>query len=59
MMLTDYMSQEKKEKDIEDSVDASIQWLEDYLQKCEERMITVTRKNTANMGTNRAQINWK
>ena len=31
---------------IEDSVDASIQRLEDYTEKREERLITATRNNT-------------
>ena len=31
---------------IEDSINASIQWIEDYIQKCEERLITATRNDT-------------
>ena len=37
----------------EDSVDASIQRLEDYIQKRGGRLITATRNNTDNMTTNR------
>ena len=33
---------------IEESIEASIRRLEDYREKCEERQITATRKNTAN-----------
>ena len=44
---------------IEDIVDASIQRLEDYIQKREGRLITATRKNTDNMWTNRTTINRK
>ena len=34
---------------IEDSVDTSIQWLEDYIEKHERGMITTIRNNTDNM----------
>ena len=43
----------------EDSVDASIQWLEDYIQKHGGRLITTTRNNTDNTGTNWMTINRK
>ena len=38
---------------IQDSVDASIQWLEGYIKKCRGRLITVTRNNT-----NNTNIHW-
>ena len=44
---------------IEDSVDASIQWLEDYIEKRGGRLITVTRNNTENTRTNRTEITRK
>ena len=44
---------------IEDSVDTSIWRPEDYIQKRGGRLITVTRKNTDNMRTNRMTINRK
>ena len=34
---------------IEDSIDASIQRLENYIQTCEGRLITATRNNTDNI----------
>ena len=43
----------------EDSVDASIQRLEDYIQKREGRLITATRNNTDNLRTNRRTITRK
>ena len=43
----------------EDSVNTSRQWLEDYIQKHRERLITVTRNNTDKMGTNRMTITRK
>ena len=44
---------------IEGGVDASIQRLEDYIEKSGERLITATRKNTDNMRTNRTTITRK
>ena len=44
---------------IEDSVDASIQQLEDYIEKRGERLITATRNNTDNMRANRTTITRK
>ena len=44
---------------IEDRVDASIQWLEDYIQKCGARLITATRNNTDNMRINGTTITRK
>ena len=38
---------------IEDSVDASIQRLEDYIEKHEEGLITATRNDTDNTKTKR------
>ena len=44
---------------IEDSVDAPIQRIEDYIEKHEERLITATRNNTNNIKTNRMTITRK
>ena len=41
---------------IEESVDVSIQRLEDCVEKHGERLITVTRKNSDNTRTNRTKI---
>ena len=38
---------------IEGSVDASIQWIEDYIEKCGGKLITAIRDNT-----NNTRINW-
>ena len=44
---------------IEDSVDASIQQLKDYIEKHKGGLITTTRNNTDNMKTNRMIITRK
>ena len=44
---------------IEGSVDASIQWLEDYIQKHDEGLITAIRNDTDNMMDNRMIITRK
>ena len=45
---------------IKDSVDTTIQWLEDYIEKQEGgRLITVTRNNTDNTRNNRTEITRK
>ena len=44
---------------IENSVDALIQRLEDFIEKCGERMITAIRNNTDNTKTNRTKITRK
>ena len=44
---------------IEDSVDASIQRLEDYIQRCGRKLITATRNNTDNTRNNRTEITRK
>ena len=44
---------------IEDSVDTSIQRLEDYIEKRERRLITAIRNNTDNMIDNRMTITRK
>ena len=44
---------------IEDSVDALIQRLEDYIQKHEGGLITATRNDTDNTMDNRMTITWK
>ena len=41
---------------IEDSVDASIQWLEDYIEKHEGGLVMAIKNNTDNMVTNRMTI---
>ena len=44
---------------IEVNVDCSIQWLEDYIEKRRERLVTATRNNTDNARTNRTTITRK
>ena len=44
---------------IVDSIDTSIQRLEDYIEKCVGRLITTTRNNTDNMMTSRTTITRK
>ena len=44
---------------IDDSVDESIQWLKDYIQKHEGGLITATRNDTENMMNNRMTITRK
>ena len=41
---------------IEDSVNASIQRLEDYIEKCGRRLITTKRNNTDNTRISRTEI---
>ena len=63
MTLPVYMYQRKEGRkglaSIEDSVDASIQRLEDDREKHGEGFITVTRNNIDNMKTNRTTITRK
>ena len=62
MMLKDYMSGKEGRRGltiIENGVDASIQRLEDYIEKRGGKVITATRNNTDNMRTNRTTINRK
>ena len=60
MIVTEYMCQEKKEEEelisIKKSVDASMQRLEDYIEKRWERLIRATRNNNDNTNTNRTTI---
>ena len=42
-----------------DSIDASIQWLKDYIEKYKGSLITTTRNNTDNMSINRTKITSK
>ena len=44
---------------IEDSVDASIQRLEDYIRNHEGGLLTAIKNDTANMMTSRMTITWK
>ena len=44
---------------IEDSIDTSIQRLEDYIEKYEGGLITDIRNETDNMMGKRMSINWK
>ena len=44
---------------IEDSVDASMQWLGDYIEKCRGWLITATRNNTKNTRTSGTTITRK
>ena len=62
--LTKYMYQERREEeDLQstgDSVDTSIQRLEDYIEKHERRLSTAPRNHTDNRVANRMIItNWK
>ena len=50
---------ERELASIEDSVDASIQRLEGFIQKCGGRLITTSRNNTDDMKTNRTTITRK
>ena len=63
MTLIDYMCQEKKEgrglSNIEDSVDASVQWVDNYIEKRGGRLITASRNNTDNTKNNRMIITKK
>ena len=62
MMLTDNMCQKeggRRLTSIVDSVDASIQRLENYIQKHEGRLFTAIRSNTDNIRTNRTIITRK
>ena len=59
-----YMSKKKKKEgrgiaSIEDIIVASIQWLEDYIQKRGGRLITATRNNADNIRTKKTTINRK
>ena len=47
----------RKLASIEDSVEASIQRLEDYIEKCGRRLIIATRSNTDNTRISRTEIN--
>ena len=44
---------------IKDSVDLSIQWLEDYIENCGRRLIAATRNNTNDMRTSGMTITRK
>ena len=44
---------------VQDSVDASILKLEEYIKKCRGRLITATRNNTDNTRINRPEITRK
>ena len=44
---------------IEDSINASIQRLEDYIRKCRRRLITATTNNTDNTSVNKTKITRK
>ena len=60
-MLT-YMSRKEGRRghaNIKDSVDALIQWLEDYREKGGERLITDTKNNINNTMTNWTTITRK
>ena len=57
-----YLSRKERRRglaSIEDSVDASIQWLEDHIEKHEQGLITVIRNNTDYTIDNRMTITWK
>ena len=57
MTLTDYMCQEEREERLA-SMDTLIR-LEDYIEKCERRLITDTRNNTNDTSTSRMTITRK
>ena len=62
MKLTDSMSRKEGGRGllgIEDSVDASIQRLEDNVEKCRGRMITANRSNTDDTRISRTGITSK
>ena len=60
MTLTVYMYPERREEEgIEDSVDASIQPREDYIEKHEGGLTAATRNDTDNTMANRMTITWK
>ena len=44
---------------IDDSIDASIQQFENYIEKHRKRLITATRNNTDNTMTNQTEITRK
>ena len=57
-----YISRKERRRglvSIEDSVDASIQRLEDYVEKHERGLITAIKNNTDNMVSNRMTITRK
>ena len=57
-----YLSRKEGERglaSIEDSVDASIQWLEDYIEKHERGLIMAIKNDANNTVTNRMTINRK
>ena len=62
MTLTDYMSRKRGGRrlaSIEDSVDASTQQLDDYIEKRGGRLITATRNNTDNTRINKPETTGK
>ena len=62
MTLTDYVPRKEGGRglaSIEDSVDTSIQRLEDYIKKRWGRLTTATRNNTDNTWINRTEITRK
>ena len=62
MTLTDYVSRKEGLRGlvrIEDSVDTSIERLEDYIEKLRERLMTATRNNIDNTRTSRREITRK
>ena len=59
---TDYMCQEKEEVDsptLKIASSQSIRGIEDYIKKCKERLITVTRNSTDRIKINRTAITRK
>ena len=63
MMLTDYMYSERREEEnlsvLKTSFDASIQRLEDYIEKHEGGLITATRNDPDNTMAHRMTITRK
>ena len=62
MTLTNYESRREERRglaNIKDSIDASIQRLEDFIEKHRGRVITATRNNTDNTSFNRTEMTQK
>ena len=54
-----YVQESREEEDLPDSVDASIQRLEGYIEKNEERLITAIRNDTDHTMANKTTITRK
>ena len=54
-----YVSRKEGARGIEDSVNTLIRWLEDYIKRNQERVITVTRNNTKIKKTTIRKQKWE